>query len=649
MIFILHSDGLISVFNIASFLSAKGRAAGKKIGDVAGDVGHRVSDSIRIRAAERKQSEEKLFIDDIYKGDGEQGVEAYDLSKGSRRKTKVTQVNAVGDELVVPEVKPATNKTGKRAKSEDTEAYRRYESTPDILEELRNEDPKARNDKFMRDALSDHSAPRKPVLTFDYTPNSEKSARKTDAPQKTAEAKAYSFEKNDDIKPSAAKAETSPDRPKQPQQPKPSFFDKPVDDAGGNKTVRQNTEQGKPGDTTYVKPPMAKETEVSSGWQTVKCVQSPVMSAGKPQNALDKAQSEAPKARQAAEAPKPERVYYYPPMELMESGGYGNADRGIISADKDRERAEILVNKLKDFSIPVKLTGISHGPAVTRFEVLPAPNIKVSRVAAFADDIAMALEAESVRIEAPIPGKNAVGVEVPNIKKEVVHLRDVLESNEARRNNKRLMVGLGKDNAGKYIVADLGSMPHVLIAGQTGSGKSVCINAMIISILYRSNPDEVKMIMIDPKMVELAVYGTIPHLLVPVVTDPKKAAGALEWAVGEMQRRYKVFAEHNAKNIEYYNNHLPEGETKMPRIVIIIDELADLMMTSARDVEDAINRLAQLARAAGMHLVIATQRPSVNVITGLIKANIPTRIAFTVASGVDSRTILDSYGAEKLL
>ncbi|MBR6007832.1 MAG: DNA translocase FtsK, partial [Clostridia bacterium] len=237
----------------------------------------------------------------------------------------------------------------------------------------------------------------------------------------------------------------------------------------------------------------------------------------------------------------------------------------------------------------------------------------------------------------------------PNVSKEVVHLRDVLESPEARRNTKRLMVGLGKDNSGKYIVADLAGMPHVLIAGQTGSGKSVCINSIIISILYRAKPDEVKMILIDPKMVELNVYNTIPHLLVPVVTDPKKAAGALEWAVGEMSRRYKVFAEKGAKNIESYNQHLDPGEERMPQIVIIIDELADLMMTSPRDVEDAINRLAQLARAAGMHLVIATQRPSVDVITGLIKANIPTRIAFTVASGVDSRTILDVVGAEKLL
>ena len=335
-------------------------------------------------------------------------------------------------------------------------------------------------------------------------------------------------------------------------------------------------------------------------------------------------------------------------MSLMESGGTKSAS-GLSHEDMDRKTAEVLIKTLQSFSVPVKLTGISHGPSVTRFEILPAPGIKVSKVASYADDIAMALEAVSVRIEAPIPGKNAVGVEVPNVSKEVVHLRDVLESPEARRNTKRLMVGLGKDNSGEYIVADLAGMPHVLIAGQTGSGKSVCINSIIISILYRAKPDEVKMILIDPKMVELNVYNTIPHLLVPVVTDPKKAAGALEWAVGEMSRRYKVFAEKGAKNIESYNQHLDPGEERMPQIVIIIDELADLMMTSPRDVEDAINRLAQLARAAGMHLVIATQRPSVDVITGLIKANIPTRIAFTVASGVDSRTILDVVGAEKLL
>ena len=304
---------------------------------------------------------------------------------------------------------------------------------------------------------------------------------------------------------------------------------------------------------------------------------------------------------------------------------------------------------LKQFGISTKLTGIAHGPAVTRFEVLPAAGIKVNKITQLADDIAMRLAAMSVRIEAPIPGKSAVGVEIPNSKIETVRLRDVLESAEARNSASKLAVGLGKDNSGRYIVADIAKMPHVLIAGQTGSGKSVCINSIITSILFRATPDEVKLILIDPKVVELSVYNGIPHLVCPVVTDCKKAASALQWAVMEMERRYKVFAEHGVRDIKGYNKELPEGEKPMPKMVIIIDELADLMMVAQGDVEDSICRLAQLARAAGMHLVIATQRPSVNVITGTIKANIPTRIAFSVASQIDSRTMIDHGGAEKLL
>ena len=261
----------------------------------------------------------------------------------------------------------------------------------------------------------------------------------------------------------------------------------------------------------------------------------------------------------------------------------------------------------------------------------------------------MHLAAMSVRIEAPIPGKAAVGVEIPNDKVEMVRLRDVLESPEARKSVSKIAVGLGKDNSGRYIVADIAKMPHVLIAGQTGSGKSVCINSIITSILFRATPDEVRLILIDPKMVELSIYNDIPHLVCPVVTDCKKAASALDWAVAEMSMRYKRFAERGVRDIKGYNKALIEGEKPMPQMVIIIDELADLMMVAPGEVEDSICRLAQLARAAGMHLVIATQRPSVNVVTGIIKANIPTRIAFCVASQVDSRTMIDHGGAEKLL
>ena len=365
---------------------------------------------------------------------------------------------------------------------------------------------------------------------------------------------------------------------------------------------------------------------------------------------MPEASKKKPAAKRAPE-PAPEieedEPYNYPPIDLLEQGDGFKMTQS--HKDVDKEKAEKLIQTLDDFGIETRLVGIAHGPAVTRFELMPAPGVKVSRITALADDITMHLAAMSVRIEAPIPGKAAVGVEIPNDKVEMVRLRDVLESTDAKRHPSRIAVGMGKDNSGRYIVADIAKMPHVLIAGQTGSGKSVCINSIITSILYRATPDEVRMILIDPKVVELSVYNDIPHLIAPVVTDPKKAASALEWAVAEMSTRYKKFAERDVRNIKGYNKSLQPGEKPMPQIVIVIDELADLMMAAPGEVEDSICRLAQLARAAGMHLVIATQRPSVNVITGIIKANIPTRIAFLVASQVDSRTIIDHGGAEKLL
>ena len=350
--------------------------------------------------------------------------------------------------------------------------------------------------------------------------------------------------------------------------------------------------------------------------------------------------------RRKAEPVEPEIEYNYPPLDLLAAGDPSQQED---TQDADLEKAQELEDTLRSFNIEATMSGIAHGPAVTRFEFKLPRGVKVGRITSLADDIAYNLAAESVRIEAPIPGKTAVGVEIPNDRVETVPLRDVLESNEARHHNSRIAVGLGKDNAGRYIVADIAKMPHVLIAGQTGSGKSVCINSIIMSILYRATPDEVKLILIDPKVVELSVYNEVPHLIAPVVTDPKKAAAALDWAVVEMSERYKKFSRAGVRNIKGYNSHLPEGEKPMPQIVIIIDELADLMMAAPGEVEDSICRLAQLARAAGMHLVIATQRPSVNVITGLIKANIPSRIAFKVASTIDSRTIFDHGGAEKLL
>ena len=315
------------------------------------------------------------------------------------------------------------------------------------------------------------------------------------------------------------------------------------------------------------------------------------------------------------------------------------------------ENADKLEKTLLSFGVEAKILEVTKGPSVTRFELQPKAGIKVSKIVNLSDDIALGLAAKGVRIEAPIPGKSAIGIEVPNKEQTPVFFREILESNEFKNNNYKVACALGKDITGKCIVTDISKMPHVLIAGATGSGKSVCINTLIVSILYKYSPEDVKLLMVDPKVVELSVYNGIPHLLIPVVTDPKKAAAALNWAVNEMTRRYKLFADNGVRNVDSYNELVKKGvvEEKLPYIVIIIDELADLMMACPRDVEDYICRLAQMARAAGMHLVIATQRPSVDVITGLIKANVPSRISFAVSSQVDSRTILDSTGAEKLL
>ncbi len=353
---------------------------------------------------------------------------------------------------------------------------------------------------------------------------------------------------------------------------------------------------------------------------------------------------------------KPSVGYVYPPLSLL------NKEKQEISPNHERhlkEMAEKLPKILESFGVKVTITDISCGPTVTRYEMFPAQGTKVSKIVSLADDIKLNLAAADIRIEAPIPGKAAIGIEVPNKHNMTVHFRELIDSRIFRNFKSKLAFAVGKDIAGKTVVTDLAKMPHLLIAGATGSGKSVCINTLIMSILYKATPEEVKLIMIDPKMVELSVYKGIPHLLIPVVTDPKKASGALNWAVAEMTDRYQKFTKAEVRNIEGYNQKIKEGAIPapnegeplqtMPQIVIIIDELADLMMVAPGEVEDAIVRLSQLARAAGIHLVIATQRPSVNVITGLIKANVPSRIAFAVSSGVDSRTIIDMNGAEKLL
>lgn len=349
--------------------------------------------------------------------------------------------------------------------------------------------------------------------------------------------------------------------------------------------------------------------------------------------------------------------YVFPPFDLLEKGKETTRDSDALL----NETASKLQDTLRTFGVNVTLTDIAQGPTVTRYELEPEPGVKVSKIVGLADDIKLRMAATDIRIEAPIPGKAAVGIEIPNANNATVMFRDLIETETFINASSKISFAVGKDLGGQVVVADIGKMPHMLIAGATGSGKSVCINTLIMSILYKATPDEVKLIMIDPKVVELSVYNGIPHLLIPVVTDPKKAAAALTWGVNEMTDRYNRFAEMNVRDLKGYNkkvetiideNSSEEDKLKyqkMPQIVIIVDELADLMMVAPGDVEDSICRLAQLARAAGIHLIIATQRPSVDVITGLIKANMPSRVAFSVSSGVDSRTILDMNGAEKLL
>lgn len=382
------------------------------------------------------------------------------------------------------------------------------------------------------------------------------------------------------------------------------------------------------------------------------------------QKKLVKKREEVKEAREAGETSvqdeikqaeaKVKKEYKFPPFDLLKKGTKNN---GSFSEKEYKETAIKLQQTLQNFGVGVTVTNISCGPSVTRYELHPEQGVKVSKIVGLSDDIKLSLAAADIRIEAPIPGKSAVGIEVPNKENNMVFLRDLLEAKEFKDSASKLSFAVGKDIGGQVVVTDIAKMPHLLIAGATGSGKSVCINTLIMSIIYKTSPEDVKMIMIDPKVVELSVYNGIPHLLIPVVTDPKKASGALNWAVAEMTDRYKKFADYNVRDLKGYNAKVEnikdiEDENKpkkLPQIVIIVDELADLMMVAPGEVEDSICRLAQLARAAGIHLVIATQRPSVNVITGLIKANVPSRIAFSVSSGVDSRTIIDMNGAEKLL
>lgn len=371
--------------------------------------------------------------------------------------------------------------------------------------------------------------------------------------------------------------------------------------------------------------------------------------------AMENKTAEEVKNVSAKEIGNSDKNYQFPPLELLKKG----KTQAAAKEDIIRQNAMKLQEVLKSFGVNVTMTNYSCGPSVTRYEMVPEQGVKVSKITGLADDIMMNLAAQSIRIEAPIPGKSAVGIEIPNGKRSSVGFRELIDTEKFIKHPSKISFAVGKDIEGNVVVEDIAKMPHLLIAGATGSGKSVCTNTLIMSILYKARPEEVKLILIDPKQVELKVYNGIPHLLTPVVTDPKKAAGALNWAVAEMTKRYQIFSDCNVRNIQGYNAKVKELEDsskieeekleKMPQIVIIVDELADLMMVAKAEVEEAIVRLAQLARAAGIHLVIATQRPSVDVVTGLIKANVPSRIALSVSSGVDSRTIIDSVGAEKLL
>lgn len=340
--------------------------------------------------------------------------------------------------------------------------------------------------------------------------------------------------------------------------------------------------------------------------------------------------------------------YVFPPVEILNS----NLNKTSISNKEIMENGKIIEQTMNNFGIDSKIVAINKGPVITCYELEPAPGVKLSKIVSLNDNLSMSLASPDIRIEAPIPGKSAVGIEVPNKNKEAVTIREIIETEEFKNLKSNLPLALGKDVSGSVVMSTIDKMPHLLIAGATGSGKSVCINTIIVNLIYKSSPKDVKLMLIDPKVVELNIYNGIPHLLIPVVTDPKKAAFALNWAVGEMEKRYKVFAENTVRDLASFNKKmekLKKPEEKLPQIVIIVDELADLMMVAAREVEDYIARLAQMARAAGIHLILATQRPSVDVITGTIKANIPSRIAFSVSSAIDSRTILDFSGAEKLI
>ena len=492
-----------------------------------------------------------------------------------------------------------------------------------------------------------------PVIDLFEKPSKTKTKGKTAtvASATAAELKPFSAQKGDFQTNTGGKAS-----PKKPQKITSDIWDEidfePADDVPAVVKGR---------DVPIPKPvvQLPDPTPLFGAKATAKPVQSAPSSAEKPARSGAKSTArEGMPARQPGTKPQPSEKakrqpeviigdgqYHAPSLELLNHPGAQTDDE----SDTPEEKARILIDTLQSFRIGATVTNIAVGPALTRIEIQPAPGTRISRITALQNDITMALSAPRLRMEAPIPGKNAIGVEIPNKGSTLVVLRDIIESKEFKNSASPVTMALGREASGKIIVADLTRMPHMLIAGATGSGKSVCINDIIVSMIYKSSPADVRFILIDPKMVEMTMYGSLPHLLIPVVTEPKKAAGAMRWAVKEMTDRYKTFSAQNARNLDRYNENVDNPEERLPRIVIIIDELADLMMIAPDEVEDSIRRIAQLGRAAGIHLILATQRPDATVITGLIKANIPSRAAFAVSSATNSRIILDMGGAEKLL
>jgi len=484
-----------------------------------------------------------------------------------------------------------------------------------------------------------------PEEDFDYSDYRRQEISHTPSPMPT-----YTFDK-EEPKPKAEKKK-KPRKQMREIEPEPEMPVKPVEDQIN--IIRPDKPNPEGASPLYEEELDRKFGKKKEALPPANSPAKPPVKAAEKVKITEKDQAEMSKVQEdLSQASQKEIPYVFPPMTLL---GRPNSNQASMGDRELKETAMKLKSTLESFGVSVTMGDISLGPSVTRYELIPAQGVKVSKITSLSDDIKLALAASDIRIEAPIPGKAAVGIEVPNTKRSTITLRELLESDEFKKAKSKVTFAVGKDISGKTIVTDIAKMPHLLIAGATGSGKSVLINTLIMSIIYKANPNEVKMIMVDPKMVELAAYEGIPHLMIPVVKDPKKASAALAWAVAEMTTRYQKFAEAGVRDLASYNVKMDRLTKKddpnyqrMPQIVIIVDEFADLMMVAPGEVEDAVCRLAQLARAAGIHLVLATQRPSVNVITGLIKANIPSRIALSVSSGVDSRTIIDSVGAEKLL